>query len=170
MEGLNSMIEQHPAAVVLSFGFLWAVLAVLVAIIGWFVRRELARLGETEKSQNEKLEKLEREIRGEEGDLRSIEEKLTAHIKNEEKTLEAMGREVTSTARAVIRIEASMPNGDMKVAIAKLDMVSKKLDQVDIGVATHNDEAEKWKRTISTQGVRLEGHSRRIEKLEGEGR
>jgi len=156
MGGLNTLIEQHPAVVVLIFGLLWSILTALLMLVAWFMKRELARIWSSEQSQDAKLASLEADVHGEEGDLRSIRERLEQHITVERETLKSMGAEVSATARAVIRIEANMPNGDLKVAVAKLDEVSTDLKD-------HNREAEKWKRTITAHGVR-------IDKLEEGGR
>jgi|GEM_PF-3494233 len=63
--------------------------------------------------------------------------------------LEDIGQQVSG-------IEAKLPNGDLKLALAKLEVIDKKVEAVAKDVKDHNCDAETWKREIVEHRVRLD--------------
>lgn len=164
MEGLNNLIADHPGAVVLAFIGMWGVMMALIGLVARLGRRELHRIESKEIEQDRRLETLAQDVHGEESDIKLIRQELSDHVEREEKVWDTVER----MDRAVARIEHNMPNGDLKVAISKIDVIHQRLEEVGTEVREHNCEAEGWKRKITAHEVKIEGHDRRIGRLEEE--
>ena len=169
MEGLNNLIADYPGVVVLAFVGMWGVMMALVGLVARLGRRELRRIESKEVEQDNRLEALAKDVHGEESDIKLIEsdlklirQELREHVVKEEKVWDTVER----MDRAVARVEHNMPNGDLKVAISKIDVIHKRLEEVGTEVREHNCEAEGWKRKITAHEVKIEGHDRRIGRLE----
>ena len=150
MDGLNTLIADHPAGVVLVFMALEGVLMVLIGVVAAFGKRELRRIENKEVEQDSRLKDIEKDIHGEESDIRIIRQELADHVRKEEKVWTTVER----IDRTVVRIEAALPNGDMKVAVAQLGTMSKVLDRVETKIDKNRD--------------RIIDHTIRIGKLEGD--
>jgi len=141
MDEMNSMVKDHPAAVMLVFGLLLAVSKLTLGFILWWGKREFASMKATEQEQDQKLERLRRDA----STLTSIKDKLELHVLKEETVWEEI-REISMNVRL---IQSKMPNGDLRAAIAKLDQVAQDLRE-------HNREAEKLKIAMAAHTVRLD--------------
>jgi hypothetical protein len=141
MDEMNSMVRDHPAAVMLVFGLLLAVSKLALGFILWWGKREFASMKATELEQDQKLERLHRDA----STLTSIKDKLELHVLKEETVWEEI-REISVNVRL---IQSKMPNGDLRSAIAKLDQVAQDLRE-------HNRDAEKLKITMAAHTVRLD--------------
>jgi chromosome segregation ATPase len=159
MDAFSQIVEGNVGATVVVFGVLWAVLLLQGQGLLWVGRRELARIWESEKDQNARLVEIEKEVNGEETDIKLIKVKLTDHVEKEEKVWD----EIRSFGRKVGDLERKLPNGDLKTALVKLDYLTTSFNALAEEVRTHNTEAERWKRKIEVQDVRigvLEGKKR----------
>jgi len=150
VDGLNTLIADHPAGVVLVFVALEGVLMVLIGVVAAFGKRELRRIENKEVEQDSRLKDIEKDIHGEESDIRIIRQELADHVRKEEKVWTTVER----IDRTVVRIEAALPNGDMKVAVAQLGTMSKVLDRVETKIDKNRDQ--------------IVDHRVRIAKLEGD--
>lgn len=144
MDGLGNLVEGNVGATVIIFTVLWAALVVQGQILLWMGKRELARIWASETAQNDRLEEIEKEVHGEETDIAVIKERITTHIEDEE--------EVWADIRD---IKAQLPNGDLKTAMVKLDGLITAFNALATEVRAHNTEAERWKRKIDVQDVRI---------------
>lgn len=150
MDGLNTLIADHPAGVVLVFVALEGLLMVLIGVVASFGKRELRRIEKKEGEQDRRLKDIERNVHGEESDIKLIRQELSDHVRKEEKVWTTVER----IDRTVVRIEAALPNGDMKVAVAQLGTMSKVLDRVETKIDRNRDQ--------------IIDHTVRIGKLEGD--
>jgi len=150
VDGLNTLIADHPAGVVLVFVALEGVLMALIGVVAAFGKRELRRIENKEVEQDSRLKDIEKDIHGEESDIRIIRQELADHVRKEEKVWTTVER----IDRTVVRIEAALPNGDMKVAVAQLGTMSKVLDRVETKIDKNRDQ--------------IVDHRVRIAKLEGD--
>jgi hypothetical protein len=151
MDALSQIVEGNVGATVVVFGVLWAIVLLQGQGLLWVGRRELARIWESEKDQNTRLGEIEKEVHGEETDIRLIKNKLTDHVEKEEKVWD----EIRSFGRKVGDLERKLPNGDLKTALVKLDYLTTSFNKLAEEVRTHNTEAEAWKRRIEVNDVRL---------------
>jgi hypothetical protein len=75
------------------------------------------------------------------------------------RTLGEMGSKIGDHGQRIRALETEH-TAELRVIAARLTGIEQGISRVEGKVETHNEEAEKWKRTITAHGVR-------IEKLEG---
>ena len=130
MDALSQLVEGNVGATVVVFGLLWAALVLQGQTLLWFGKRELTRIEARDNATSASL---------------------TQHIESEEEIWDTI-REIELK---VNDIQNKLPNGDLKVALSKLDTLTAGVALVGREVRQHNDEAEKWKRKIERHDVRL---------------
>lgn len=148
MNGLNELIGDHPAAVVIVFGFMWAVMMALIGFVRRMVIREFGQIEKREDQQDSRLRLIEQDIQGENSRLALMARDLSDHISREEEVWEKVD-EIHDT---VLRLN----NGQMALVHHKLDNLERAVEKVDGKVEGHNAEAEGWKRKIEKNELRLD--------------
>lgn len=78
---------------------------------------------------------------------------IALHIKEEEDEIWPM---VQNIRDRLIRIEANLPNGELRALLVRFDQVESKLSEIHGEVKGHNHEAEDWKRRIALNENRLD--------------
>jgi septal ring factor EnvC (AmiA/AmiB activator) len=62
MNGLNEFVSDHPAIVVLAFGFLWSMLLLAVGALRWFVKREFMKIEKHQERQDAEIGTVKRDV------------------------------------------------------------------------------------------------------------
>ena len=146
-----------------------AVLAVLIALVGFLGRYWFNTINKSLEKTNDRLgvaREQRSELKGRVDELMhehdSIKDDIRAHVEREETLLWPKVDDLTAR---LIRIEASLPNGELRTLLYRFNAMETKLDAsmrtvlsavetVSSEQRTHDLESEDWKRRI----LRLEDH------------
>lgn len=183
----------HVAALI---GFIFALVGssggLLLAIIGYFVRREFekqASLIEEIRKFNEwvraELAKYEVNVGASDVSLKSIHDDLNSHVTREESIFWAKIEAIQDAIRIqnetvlqrIASVEARMPNGELKqlakdvaILVGEMSSLKRMSLSAEDHITEHNAEAEQWKRKIEVDSNRIDAIERSLAHLANDSR
>jgi uncharacterized coiled-coil protein SlyX len=111
MNGLNELIADHPAAVVLVFLVGNTILAFLYGTLRWFVKREFTKLDIHQSKQDRDIEKMQKDLADyklhfavSQKSFDDLVEKIDRHIEKEDETV----RKIDNMSQRLANVEGML--------------------------------------------------------------